>query len=52
MHKCTVTSIADKNGGGGYMVQLEEVDQGLAAGQFAVFYQKGYCLGGAVITSS
>jgi tRNA-specific 2-thiouridylase len=52
MHKCTVTTIADNNGGGGYRVQLEEVDQGLAAGQFAVFYQNGYCLGGAVITRS
>lgn len=30
-------------------VQLDENDQGLAAGQFAVFYDGGVCLGGGVI---
>jgi tRNA-5-taurinomethyluridine 2-sulfurtransferase len=30
-------------------VVLEEGDQGLAAGQFAVFYDEGYCLGSGVI---
>ena len=33
-------------------VQLDGNDQGLAAGQYAVFYQGGYCLGSAVITGS
>lgn len=33
-------------------VQLEGNDQGLAAGQFAAFYQDGYCLGSAVITGA
>jgi len=31
-------------------VTLGGVDQGLAAGQYAVFYQHGYCLGCAVIS--
>jgi tRNA-specific 2-thiouridylase len=33
----------------GYTVTLGEKDQGLAAGQFAVFYDGEYCLGGGVI---
>ena len=32
-------------------VTLKEKDQGLAAGQFAVFYDGEYCLGGGVIIS-
>lgn len=32
-----------------YQVQLAEKDQGLAEGQFAVFYDGEYCLGGGVI---
>lgn len=31
-------------------VILDSADQGLAAGQYAVFYQNGYCLGCAVIS--
>ena len=31
-------------------VTLDGNDQGLAAGQFAVFYQGGVCLGSAVIS--
>lgn len=35
-------------GGGSYgLVVLAENDQGLAAGQYAVFYQNGVCLGSA-----
>ncbi len=30
-------------------VQLESKDQGIASGQFAVFYDEGFCLGGGVI---
>lgn len=30
-------------------VKLEESDKGIAAGQYAVFYADGYCLGGGVI---
>jgi tRNA (5-methylaminomethyl-2-thiouridylate)-methyltransferase len=39
----------DAGGGGGAAVRLDGADQGLAAGQYAVFYQGGYCLGCAVI---
>ncbi len=35
--------------GGEARVVLEGNDQGLAAGQFACFYQDGVCLGSAVI---
>ena len=38
------------SGGGEACVTLDGNDQGLAAGQFAVFYQAGVCLGSAVIT--
>ena len=33
-------------------VQLDADDQGLAEGQFAVFYRQGVCLGSAVICSA
>ena len=33
-------------------VQLDGRDQGIAAGQYAVFYQDGQCLGSAVIMAS
>ena len=32
-----------------YHVRLSYNDQGIAAGQFAVFYQGNYCLGGGII---
>lgn len=34
---------------GNLKVLLKEKDQGIAAGQFAVFYDRDYCLGGGVI---
>lgn len=49
MYPCTL-KVADC-GTQGY-VQLEGNDQGLAAGQYAVFYRGAYCLGSAVISST
>ncbi|MCF7900306.1 tRNA 2-thiouridine(34) synthase MnmA [Candidatus Babeliales bacterium] len=37
------------NGDGTFFITLPEDDQGLAAGQFAVFYDNGLCLGSGVI---
>ncbi len=42
---CTIEKI-DNNS---VKVRLFEPDQGISAGQFAIFYDKGYCLGGGVI---
>lgn len=33
------------------LVQLDKSDQGLASGQYAVFYQYGICLGSGVIAT-
>ncbi len=46
MYPCTIA----KNGAE-YTVQLNEKDQGIAEGQFAVFYDGEYCLGGGVIAN-
>ena len=35
-----------------WLVRLDRQDQGLASGQFAVFYQNGHCLGSGVIDAS
>mmetsp|Transcript_35612 Transcript_35612/g.79155 ORF Transcript_35612/g.79155 Transcript_35612/m.79155 type:complete len:597 (+) Transcript_35612:87-1877(+) len=43
------TSDAHGDGSWGAIVVLDGNDQGLAAGQYAVFYQNGYCLGSAKI---
>lgn len=43
--RCTMEELP----GGQARVLLEGNDQGLAAGQFACFYQDGVCLGSAVI---
>ncbi len=42
---CTVTPLAENR----YRVELDEPDDGIAPGQFAVFYSGDVCLGGAVI---
>lgn len=47
LHSCTVFKRKD----GTYRVELETADQGLAAGQYAVFYQDAYCLGASIIRS-
>jgi hypothetical protein len=51
-HPGTCTPAAAGAAGPEYgLVQLEEDDQGLAPGQYAVFYQDGLCLGAAKIVS-
>lgn len=46
-YKCRL-SISDDGTG---EIQLDGTDQGIAAGQFAAFYDGEYCLGSAVITA-
>lgn len=49
MHECSFALHPD---GGMADVKLEIQDQGLATGQYAVFYQDGYCLGASKILST
>lgn len=54
-YDCTMEIVESEGGGDGIKkarVVLNEIDQGLAAGQYAVFYQDGYCLGCAVLCSN
>lgn len=48
MHDCTITKL----GLDSFKVKLSASDQGIAQGQFAVFYDNDICLGGGVITKS
>jgi len=50
LYKCDVSfTNADQSG---VAVRLECNDQGLASGQYAVFYQDGICLGSGVIQTT
>jgi len=50
MYECLEFKAID--GGERAYVELSESDQGLAAGQYAVFYRDGVCLGSAVMKES
>src|SRR5690606_38828115 len=54
MQACTITPLDDGSASEAttFRVELTQNDQGLAAGQFAVFYSGSYCLGCAVISES
>ncbi|MFT4313303.1 MAG: tRNA 2-thiouridine(34) synthase MnmA [Candidatus Woesearchaeota archaeon] len=45
MHSCTIEEEIQ----GTYVVTIKEPDQGIASGQFAVFYDDTYCYGGGII---
>lgn len=47
MHRCTIMGDSDR-----IAVKLATRDQGIAPGQFAVFYKKDRCIGSAVIIES
>lgn len=48
MHKGTITK--QENTADTYTIKLNERDQGISAGQFAVLYDDTLCLGGGIIT--
>lgn len=53
MHACVLETLEGKSGSSGSaLVKLADRDQGLAPGQFAVFYDGDYCLGSGVIIES
>ncbi|XP_051120310.1 uncharacterized protein LOC127244054 isoform X2 [Andrographis paniculata] len=51
-YTCDVSIEVDKDGVETAVVKLSEDDQGLAAGQFAAFYQGSTCIGSGVILDS
>lgn len=51
-YDCDFSIEVDKNGNEIAVVKLSEDDQGLAAGQFAAFYQDSTCIGSGVILES
>nr|GLL32508.1 uncharacterized protein LOC109152183 isoform X1 [Ipomoea trifida] len=51
-YNCSMTMEVDDNGQEIAVVQLTEDDQGLAAGQFAAFYNGRACIGSGVILES
>ncbi|KAL6502992.1 hypothetical protein OROHE_024160 [Orobanche hederae] len=51
-YSCDLSIEANTNSHGIAVVKLSEDDQGLAAGQFAAFYQGSTCLGSGVILKS
>lgn len=48
VHQALVTVLSNDR----VHIKLAQDDQGIAAGQFAVIYQQGYCIGAGVIESS
>lgn len=52
-HNCSIRTESDDSGCGEVViVNLAEDDQGLAAGQYAAFYDRSICVGSGVILDS